>query len=406
MPRKPAQDAFLADALRMRKQLVKWRRLIHQHPELAYREARTASLVAEHLRSLGLEVRTGVGGTGVVGLIRGQRLAPAVLLRADMDALPIQEAADVPYRSRIDGVMHACGHDMHTAMLMGVASLLAARADALPGSVKLCFQPAEEAGAGAVAMIRDGVLADPPIHAAVALHVHSHLPEGGIGVLTGPVTAFADSLRITIRGRSAHAAAPQEGIDSIVVAAHLITSLQSLVAREINPLRQRVISLGMIQGGTAPNIVAESVTIHGTIRSFEEPVRRRLFARVRRHARAVTQAMGATAEVELSEGYPPQVNDARLVELLGACAGSMLGSRAVRRMDDPSLGGEDFAFYGREAKVPSIMFRLGITPRGEKDPAPGHSPLFRIDDEAVAPVGTAVLARYATEVLAELAQGL
>jgi len=367
MPRKPAQDAFLADALRMRKQLVKWRRLIHQHPELAYREARTASLVAEHLRSLGLEVRTGVGGTGVVGLIRGQRLAPAVLLRADMDALPIQEAADVPYRSRIDGVMHACGHDMHTAMLMGVASLLAARADALPGSVKLCFQPAEEAGAGAVAMIRDGVLADPPIHAAVALH---------------------------------------EGIDSIVVAAHLITSLQSLVAREINPLRQRVISLGMIQGGTAPNIVAESVTIHGTIRSFEEPVRRRLFARVRRHARAVTQAMGATAEVELSEGYPPQVNDARLVELLGACAGSMLGSRAVRRMDDPSLGGEDFAFYGREAKVPSIMFRLGITPRGEKDPAPGHSPLFRIDDEAVAPVGTAVLARYATEVLAELAQGL
>jgi len=388
----------------MKRQLVQWRRQIHQHPELAYGETQTAALVSGHLRSLGIHVRAGVGGTGVVGLIRGPRLAPTVLLRADMDALPIQEAADVPYRSKVAGVMHACGHDMHTAMLMGVASLLAARAGELAGSVKLCFQPAEESGAGALAMIRDGVLADPPIDAAVALHVHSRLPEGVVGLLTGPVTAFADSLRIIVRGRSAHAAAPHEGIDTIVVAAHLITSLQSLVAREIDPMRQRVVSLGMIGGGTAPNVVAESVTIDGTIRSFEEPVRRRLFARVRRHAKAVAQSMGATAEVELSEGYPPQVNDARLVDLLAGCAGSMLGAKAIRRMDDPSLGGEDFAFYGREARVPSIMFRLGITPRGEKNPAPGHSPLFRMDDEAVAPVGTAVLARYATELLADLAR--
>jgi amidohydrolase len=393
---------LLAAARELADRLVAWRRDFHRHPEIGYTEARTPAIVAEHLRSLGLDVRTGVGRTGVLGLILGRAETPCVLLRADMDALPIEEAADVPYRSTVPGVMHACGHDAHTAILMGVACVLAERAGELPGSVKLAFQPAEENGAGALAMCDDGAVVDPPIRAAAALHTDSDVPAGAIRVRPGPITAFTDGVTIRVRGHSAHAAAPHTGVDTVVVAAEVLLSLQAMIAREVDPLRQRVLSFGMVHGGTAENVVADETVLRGTLRTFDLATRRHAFSRIRRHAVQVARAHGATAEVELAEGYPPQVNDAKLTDLIIDCGRELLGRRGVLPPGDPSLGGEDFPYFGRAAKVPSVMFELGI--KGDGKPTIPHSPAYRFDELPALPTGVAVLSHFAMRCLAKLAR--
>ena len=282
---------------RLTPQLIEDRRYFHQHPELAFQEENTARVVAQRLRELGLEVRTGVGRTGVVGVLRGGRPGRTVLLRADMDALPIEEENDVPYRSQNPGVMHACGHDAHTAILLGVATILAGMREEIAGNVTFAFQPAEEIVSGAKEMIEAGAMADPPVDACFGLHVWQNLPVGVIGVRSGPLMAAGDAFRAVIRGRSAHAAEPHRGIDATLIASQTVVALQSLVSREVSPLESAVVTVGQLHAGTASNIIASHAELAGTVRTFDKEVRRHLSERVPALIRSIAEAMGAEAEV-------------------------------------------------------------------------------------------------------------
>jgi amidohydrolase len=378
-------------------EVVADRRAIHRHPELGYKEERTASLVASRLRSLGLDdVRTGVGGTGVVGLLRGELPGRTVLLRADMDALPIQEDRGLPYASEVPGVMHACGHDAHTAMLLGAARLLAERRGALRGAVKLMFQPAEEnGGAGAKRMIEDGVLDDPPVDAAFAMHVARHA-VGQVGLLAGPSSGSADRFIITVRGRGGHASAPHLAVDPVVVGAYIITALQTLVSREVSPGDQAVVTVGSLTAGTIFNAIPDTATLKGTFRASTREVRDHLRQRIQETAQGVATAMRATADFEdYGVGYPPVVSDAAMVEVARAAAASVVGEAGVLE-SQREMGGEDFSFVLE--RVPGAFIRLGTHDPAWGEPKPAHSPRFQLSEEAL-PIGVAVLAETARRYL-------
>jgi amidohydrolase len=376
--------------------LVAIRRDIHAHPELGFRETRTASLVVERLRRLGLEVRSGVGGTGVVGEL-GAGPGKTIALRADMDALPIQEANDVPYRSRNDGVMHACGHDAHVSCLLGAAELLAEclRAGELPGGrVRLIFQPSEEMTdednlGGAQRMAAAGVMRD--VDALIGLHVASESPCGQVLFRDGPLLAGNDTLRATISGAAAHAALPHEGADAILLASHVVQAVQAIVARRIDPLEPAVITFGTIAGGTAENILCAEVRLEGTLRYFNPVVRARLHEELHR-AFALADALGGAGRVEIRSGNPPVVNDAKLGALVRAAAQATLGPGGVATAD-MLMGAEDFA---REA--PGCFFWLGA--RIADDPRRHHTSRFDIDERCL-PLGAAVLAAATRKALAE-----
>ncbi len=380
-------------------QLVEIRRDIHAHPELAFREERTAALVAERLRRLGYEVRTGVGVTGIVAELSAGR-GPTVALRADMDALPIREENDVAYRSRNDGVMHACGHDAHVACLLGAAELLAesARAGALPpGRIRLLFQPSEETTdaenvGGARRMIEAGAMKS--VDAVIGLHVASESPAGQVLFRAGPLMAGNDTLRGTITGANAHAALPHEGLDAVVLAAHVVTAVQAIVARRVDPLEPAVITFGRIEGGTAENILAGEVRLSGTLRYFSEDVRKTLHEELRR-AFALADALGGAGRIEIRDGNPPVLNDRELNDLVRAAAESVAGADAVGEAAQ-IMGAEDFAWLAREA--PGCFFWLGA--RIDGDPRSHHSPRFDIDESCL-PRGAAVLAAAAQKTLAE-----
>src|SRR5688500_2990489 len=312
-------------------EVVETRRDLHRHPELGYEERRTSALVAERLRALGLdEVRTGVGQTGVVGILRGSAAGAntkTVLLRADMDALPIQEATGLPFESTIPGLMHACGHDAHTAILLGAARLLAERRAQLRGSVVFMFQPAEEnGGAGALRMIEDGVLDDPKVDAAFALHGAGRRPVGQAAISPGPSHGSSDRFIITVRGKGGHASAPHSTIDPVVVAAHIVTALQTVISREVPPSEQAVLTVGSITAGTIFNVIPETATLRGTFRAHSEHVRTLLRTRIEEVAKGVASALRATAELEeFGIGYPPVVSDAAMAELAAAAAREVLG---------------------------------------------------------------------------------
>jgi amidohydrolase len=380
-------------------ELVETRRDIHAHPELSFQERRTASLVAERLKRLGYGVRTGVGVTGCVGeLVTGN--GPTVALRADMDALPIQETNDVPYRSKNDGVMHACGHDAHVACLLGAARLLAegAKADELPaGRIRLLFQPSEETTdaenkSGARRMIDDGAMSD--VEAVIGLHVASASPVGQILTRPGLLMAGNDTIRGAVRGASSHAALPHEGEDAIVLAAQVITAANFLVSRRVDPLESAVVTFGKIEGGTAENILASEVRLQGTLRYYEPEVRQRLHDGLRR-AFALADALGGEGHLQILEGYPPLLNDERLTHLVRAAAGETVSSQA-NAVADLMMGAEDFAILAREA--PGCFFWLGA--QIENDPRSHHSPRFDIDERCL-PLGAATLAAAAQKVLAE-----
>ncbi|WNQ12545.1 M20 family metallopeptidase [Paenibacillus aurantius] len=374
-------------------QLTEWRRDFHRNPELGYEEHRTAGIVVDHLRSLGLETRTGIGKTGVVGLLRGQEPGPTFLLRADMDALPIPDGKPVLYRSTVQGKAHLCGHDAHTAMLMGAAKLLAERG--LPrGNVKFMFQPAEEGGAGAKAMVEDGVLQDPKVDAAAALHVSPFCPVGKITVSKGPAWAATDSLRIKIIGKGGHAAGPHHTVDSIPIAAQVITALQQIVSRQVDPLDSAVVTIGKINGGHAVNAIASEVELLGTVRTLNPKLREQMRVKVEAIVKGVTEAFGAGYELELREGYPIVVNDDSMYELFTRTAGQVMGSESWDLIN-PTMGGEDFAFVAQQ--VPSVMFRLGVC-GGEETAYPLHHPLFDLDESAM-PFGSALLAAIAINYL-------
>lgn len=370
-----------------RAQLVATRRDIHQHPELGFEERRTGALVAERLGQLGYAVRTGVGRTGVVGVRDG---APAsercVLIRADMDALPVEEANDVPYRSRHPGKMHACGHDGHVAIGLEVARRL--HAAFLPGAVKLAFQPAEEISNGAEAMIKDGVLDAPKVHAAFGIHLWNDLPAGTIGLMAGPVMASVDEFEITILGKGGHAAAPHQAIDPVLVAAHVVTGLQSLVARRRNPFEEGVVSVTQLNAGHAFNVIPGRAELRGTVRTFGGAFFDHAPQLVQETAQGIARAFGADAEVRYRRLSKPLVNDEHMTALMAEAAREIVGPEHVAD-GVRTMGGEDMSFF--LARVPGAFAFVGSARRDGKG-SPHHSPTFDIDEESLV-IGTELLSR-------------
>ena len=388
---------YLAEAEAMRSRLVGWRRDLHQHPELSFREKRTAALVARTLRDLGLEVRSGIGRTGVVGLIQGGRPGATVMLRADMDALPIQEISGAPYASTEPGVMHACGHDGHVAIGLGAATLLARHSAELPGRVLLLFQPAEEGDGGAKAMIADGALSEPLPDGAFALHLWNAIPVGRVSVQAGPIMAAADVLRITVRGLGGHGAQPHEAVDAIAVSGQVLSALQTIVSRNVDPQETAVLTIGTIHGGTAFNIIAETVELQGTIRTFSPAVRETVLTRLEVLLDGVTSGMGASYEMAVQEVAPAVVNDPTISEIARAAAVQVVGSTAVVWFP-PLMVSEDFSEYQRQVPACFMLLGSGNAPLGLN--SPHHNPRFDFDEGAL-PIGAALLATAATRFLLE-----
>ncbi|HWN69973.1 MAG TPA: amidohydrolase [Haliangium sp.] len=386
--------------------VVAWRRDVHQHPELSNREVRTAKVVAEHLRALGLEVRTGVARTGVVGVLRGGRPGPVVALRADMDALPVTEEVSVPFASKVTaeyngqkvGVMHACGHDAHTAMLMGAAEVLAGMRAQLPGTVVFLFQPAEEQPppgeeGGADVMVAEGALDRPKVDAIFGLHVLP-IPLGQIQWRAGGIMASSDRLEIRVHGRQTHGAQPWEGVDTVVVASQIVAALQTITSRQMNlTTAPVVVSIGRIQGGVRYNIIPDKVLLEGTIRALDEGMRRDMHARIRRTVEHVAQASGAKAEVVIERATDVTYNDPALVEQMLPTLERVAGKSIQQAL--PATTAEDFSEY--QKKVPGMFFFLGITPPGT-EPVVNHSPRFVVD-EAAMPVGVRALVHLAVDYL-------
>ena len=391
----PMTSEMLDAARAIGDEIVATRRTIHQWPELAYTEERTAALVESRLRKLGIEVETGVGGTGVVGLLRGALPGKTVLLRADMDALPIDEMSDEPYCSQNKGVMHACGHDGHTSMLLGAARLLAERRDRLSGNVKLMFQPAEEGGFGALRMIEAGLMDGPAVDAAFALHVDSLHYVGEVALLSGPASAAADRFTILVRGAGGHAARPQLTVDPIVVAAHIVVALQTLVSREVAPSEPAVITVGDLHGGTTENVIPDDARIRGTLRTYSPDLRLYLERRIKELSSGIAAAMRASAEVDWRPGYPSVINDAASVELVRRVVEEGLGE-AAPIAGELGMGAEDFAYVVERA--PGMMFRLGVRSRSWEKPRPTHSSSFDLDETAL-PIGAGLLAATAVKFL-------
>src|SRR5438132_29783 len=386
---------FLKEARKIEPEIIEIRREIHRRPELAYKEKATGKLVAERLRGLGIEVRTGVGGTGVLGILRGPVTGRVVGLRADMDALPIEEMADVDFRSKENGVMHACGHDTHVAMLLGTAKLLADHREDLAGMVKFFFQPAEEHGGrgGAKPMIQDGVMENPKVDFVFGLHIVGDVESGVLAFRDGPAMAAPDSFEIRIIGLGGHGAYPQHTVDPIYVAAQLLIALQGVSGRMIDPIQPVVISVGSIHSGTKENIIPDRAILQGTIRTLDESTRKRAKAKVTEVARWVCRAFGAKAQVEFEkDAYPVMVNDEKVTERAKNILSNLSGTRVKLRA--LQLGGEDFSRFLHEA--PGTFYFLGT-----KNPAKGciyhnHSPRLK-DDEDVLKFGTASLAQLAME---------
>lgn len=363
--------------------LIALRRQIHSQPELAFREEKTAALVVGELADCGLETQIGIAGTGVTGLLAG-RSRRTLAIRADMDALPIQEETGVPYASTNAGVAHACGHDGHVAIALGAAMVLA-RLAPLPGAVKFIFQPAEEGPGGARPMIEQGVLREPAVEAVLGFHLTNSLGLGQIGVSYGQTCAATDEIRILVGGRGGHGAHPQQTVDAIVVAAQVITALQTIVSRQVSPLEAVVVTIGTIRGGSANNIIADKVELWGTVRTLAETVRTALPEKIERLIAGTTAAYGASYRFIYSQGYPVLVSDTALSGLLETSAAAVAGRENVVRLP-PSMGGEDFAYFA--AALPSTFFRIGSSSPHFHFPA--HHPQFDFDEEAIG-VGVKVL---------------
>lgn len=378
----------------MTPQLVETRRDIHRHPELGNREVRTGKLVAERLRALGLEVRHPVAKTGVMGILRGGRPGPVVALRADLDALPIQERNDVPYKSENPGVKHACGHDAHTTIVLGTAELLTQMKDRVPGTVVFVFQPAEEgppAGeeGGAPLMIKEGVLDDPPVQAMFGLHMDPQLDVGEVGWAVGPIFASSDTFSVEIQGKKTHGAYPHTGLDPIPVAAEIVQALQLLVSRQIDAQKPKVLTIGSIHGGNRHNIIADQVTLEGTLHTLEKSVRDELQERMARTISGVAAAHGTTAALKWRDaGNPPTVNDAVLTR---ASLPSLERVYTPARTKEvaPQMGAEDFAAFAQ--KVPALYIKMGVRNEARGITAMIHTEDFDID-EGVLPLGVRAMA--------------
>ena len=361
-------------------QVIAWRRQIHAHPELGFAEHETSALVEQELKAAGVAT-TRIVGTGVVGLIEGTRPGKTLLLRADMDALPLEERSGEPFSSKVPGVMHACGHDAHTAMLLGAAVVLSGERDRLAGKIKFVFQPAEEGPGGAKPMIEAGVLEHPAVDAAVMIHVLPLLETGVVGWRTGPMMASADEFRLAITGRGGHAASPHLGVDTIPVAAEIIGALQRIASRETDPLESVVVSIGTIHGGQRSNIIADRTEITGTVRCFNEALRDTIPRRIERIAQGICAAHGATCTLHYEMGYPSVQNDERLARLVASVLQETPEVVRLTELPAPRMGAEDFAYFAQA--VPACMLRLGVVASGTREPAMLHASEFRLDERAL-----------------------
>lgn len=381
---------FLQKGDSIEEEIISIRRHLHQYPELGFNEHLTSSFVADYLRKLGLQVQSGLAGTGVVALLESGHPGPCLAVRADMDALPIQELTGLPYASCHDGIMHACGHDGHMAMVLGAARMLVETKEKLCGSVKFIFQPAEEMLGGARHMIHAGVLESPRVDGIVGLHLWPDLPTGVFGVKAGTVMASMDHVDITIQGRSGHGAAPHQGVDAIIAAAQLLTALQVLISRESDPSEPVVLSMGSIHGGSLPNIIADTVEMRGTVRAIDQATRERMQRRVTELAELVSSGMSAKAEVKYEFGYPPTVNDASLIDLAEETLSSLYGKTSIQHLSHSQMTSEDMAYYMEQ--IPGAFLLVG-TGGKESGKYPLHHPQMTIDEKSLA-LGAQFLSRF------------
>ena len=398
-------------AARVEPSVIATRRDIHEHPELGNREVRTAKLVADRLRALNIDVEEKVAHTGVIGILKGGKPGKVVALRADMDALPVTEQVDLPFASKVRttyngqevGVMHACGHDAHVAILLGVAEVLAGMREQIPGTVKFIFQPAEEGApegeeGGAALMVKEGALENPKVDAIFGLHVTSRFAVGEIGYRPEGMMAAVDSFRIVVRGKQTHGAYPWLGVDPIVVASQIVLGLQTIPSRQLDStLAPSVVTVGAIHGGVRSNIIPDEVEMLGTIRSLDAKMRDDIHARIKRTAESIATAAGATANVTITTGYPITYNDPALTERMAPSLRRAAGNDNVRVVN-PVLGAEDFSFF--QQKVPGLFFWVGTRPKNQTpEEAPSnHSPLFYVDESGLA-LGVRALTHVALDFL-------
>ena len=369
--------------------IINTRRDFHKYPELSFKEFRTSKIVAEKLKNFGIETKKNIGKTGVVGILKGEKNGPTIALRADMDALPIQETNDIPYKSVNKGVMHACGHDAHTAMLLGAAEALSKMRHEIKGEIRFIFQPAEEGFGGAKYMIKDGAIDN--VDEIYGMHVWNYQKSGTVGVQSGPVMAAADIFTIEINGIGGHGAAPQGTVDSIVVASHLIQSLQTIVSRNTNPLESTVVTIGQINGGYNFNIIADKVILNGTARSYTNNNKTIIKKRMKEIINGIEKMYNAKIKLNYKDGYPPLINDERASKNVSNAATKIVGSNVIKPY--LSMGGEDFSYYTN--KIPGCFFFLGTSPK-DRPPmsTPQHCSHFDIDEEAML-IGSSIFVELA-----------
>lgn len=379
--------------------IIEIRRDIHQYPEIGMEEVRTSALVKAQLEKLGLEVQDKIGKMGVVGLLRGKKPGKTILLRADMDCLPMDELTDLPFKSKVPGMMHACGHDVHTAILLGAAKVLSELKDEIKGNIKFVFQPAEEANptGGARYMIEDGVLENPKVDAAVALHVWN-LPLGKVGIRTSTMMAQSDRIFITVKGKSSHASQPHNGVDAIVTAGHIITALQTVISRNVDPMESAVVTIGTIHGGSRYNVTCDKVVLEGTVRTFNPEISAIMPTRIKAIAENVATALGAECDVEYVEGYSATVNDEELATKFIGYFKDAIGEQNVVIPSQPASGGEDFSEFTK--LVPSVFYWLGMESEMNKGKTTVHNPNLVVDEGCI-PVGIKTLVSGAINFLNE-----
>jgi amidohydrolase len=391
-----ASDRLKADIEELVLSMVALRRDLHAHPELAFEERRTSGIVAQRLRTFGLEVQTGVATTGVIGLLHGGASRPGartLVIRADMDALPIHELNEIDYRSTIDGKMHACGHDGHTSIALAVAAILSKRRAELNGTVKFIFQPAEEVLGGAEPMVKARVMQD--VDGVIGLHLMSDYPLGHIRVHAGTVFASADRFILHVKGKGGHAAMPHDAVDPIVIAAYIITALQTLISRETPPFSPAVITIGVITAGTAFNIIPQAVEMQGTLRTFSQEHREHLLRRMSEIVQGIAGAMGGSCEVQILDSCPPCINDVSMTELVQKAAIASVGEKHVGSRAE-AMTSDDMAYF--LCAAPGCYFVVGTRNEGKGAKFPHHHPRFNIDEDAM-PIAVEVLARTALDFL-------
>ena len=383
------QEDILSKAAALKEDIISWRRHLHQYPELSFEEVETVRFVKEKLEQLNFDIEYPIAKTGLIATLKGESEGPTVALRADMDALPIQEESNLPYKSSVDGVGHLCGHDAHTAILLGAAHILSQN-PLKKGNIKLLFQPAEEGYSGAEVMVNEGALQNPAVDVIAGLHVHPTVKTGETSITEGYATACADSFDIKIIGKGGHAAHPHLSIDPIAIASTVIASLQQVVSRNVDPLENIVLTIGKINGGFARNVIAPEVTLEGTVRLLNPNLRPLVKEKMDEYLKGITEGMGGTYEFTYTDGIPSVYNEPTLIPVLQHSVHKILGENQLLKVK-PSMGGEDFSYYTNE--IPGVFFRLGTN--GSEDTSyPNHHPKFNVDEDAL-PYGSAILVQFA-----------